>query len=71
MDVRQPVGSLPISEGMQERVFAIPWFKQYRPRIIEEHAAAFRKAAEGCKELLAGDNGNPPGYGGWSLTFRR
>jgi len=71
VDILQPEGSLPISEGMQERVFAIPWFKRYRPKIIEQHALAFRKAAEGYKELLAGDTGNPPGYGGWSLTFRR
>ena len=51
-DVRQPAGSLPVSEAMPERVYDIPWFKHYRPRIIEEHAAAFRKVAEGAAELL-------------------
>ena len=51
-DVRQPAGSLPVSEALPERVYNIPWFKHYRPRIIEEHAAAFRKAAEGAGELL-------------------
>lgn len=45
-DVRQPAGSLPVTESMPERLFSIPWFKRYRPRIIEEHAAAFRKVAE-------------------------
>jgi perosamine synthetase len=44
-DPRQPRGTLPVTEGMQERVYGIPWFKHFRPRIIEEHAAAYRKAA--------------------------
>jgi dTDP-4-amino-4,6-dideoxygalactose transaminase len=51
-DVRQPAGSLLVSESMPERVYNIPWFKHYRPRIIEEHAAAFRKVAESAGELL-------------------
>lgn len=51
-DVRQPKGSLPVTEGMPERVYSIPWFKHYRPRIIEEHAEAFRKVAEHADELL-------------------
>jgi hypothetical protein len=45
-DVRQPHGSLPVSERIQEWVYSIPWFKHDRPEIIEEHAAAFRKVAE-------------------------
>lgn len=51
-DVRQPAGSLPVSEALPERVYNIPWFKHYRPQIIEEHAAAFRKVAEAAEELL-------------------
>jgi dTDP-4-amino-4,6-dideoxygalactose transaminase len=51
-DVRQPAGSLPVSESMPERVYSIPWFKKYRPRILEEHAAAFRKVAEAADALL-------------------
>jgi len=70
-DIRQSAGGLPVSEGIQERVFCIPWFKHYRPKIIGEHAAAFRKVAENYKELLAGDKGNPEELGGWGLTFRR
>jgi len=51
-DVRQKAGSLPVSEGIFERAFSIPWFKKDRPEIIEEYAAAFRKVAE-----------NPGGFG--------
>ena len=53
VDIRQGIGSLPVAEGIQNRVFSIPWFKKYRPEIIEEHAAAFKKVAENYKELLA------------------
>lgn len=51
-DVRQPLGSLPVTESMPQRVFTIPWFKHYRPEIIEEHADAFRKVAKRAGELL-------------------
>jgi len=50
-DVRQPKGSLPATESMPERTYSIPWFKHYRPRVIEEHALAFRKVAENADEL--------------------
>lgn len=50
-DVRQGPGSLPVTESMQERVYSIPWFKHYRPEVIEEHAAAYRKVAEHAAEL--------------------
>jgi perosamine synthetase len=50
-DVRQPLGSLPVSESIPERVFSIPWFKHFRPQLIEEHAAAFRKVAEQADAL--------------------
>lgn len=51
-DVRQPTGSLPVTERMQEWVYNIPWFKHYRPECIEEHAAAYRKVAENADQLL-------------------
>ncbi len=51
-DLRQPEGSLPVTEGSGERVYSIPWFKHYRPQIVEEHAAAFRKVAENADQLL-------------------
>jgi dTDP-4-amino-4,6-dideoxygalactose transaminase len=71
LDLRQPPGSLPVSEGIQERVFSIPWFKHYRPEIIKEQAEAFRKVAENYKELLPQDKGNPEEFGSWGLSFRR
>ncbi|WP_207592737.1 DegT/DnrJ/EryC1/StrS family aminotransferase [Halomontanus rarus] len=51
-DVREEEGDLPVAEGIQEHCFAVPWFKQYRPELIEQHANAFRKVAENYEELL-------------------
>lgn len=45
-DVRQGQGTLPVSERIHAISFSVPWFKQYRPEIIEEYAEAFRKVAE-------------------------
>lgn len=71
VDVRQPRGSLPISEGIQQRVFSIPWFKHYRPKIIEEYAAAYRKVVENYRELLADDSKEKKGAGRFGLSERR
>jgi dTDP-4-amino-4,6-dideoxygalactose transaminase len=68
VDVRQPLGSLPVSESIQERVFTIPWFKRYRPEVIEEYAKAFRKVAENYRDLLPRDAKHGVDIGGWS-TF--
>ena len=70
-DLRQPAGSLPVSEGIGARIYGIPWFKRYRPEIIEEYAEAFRKVAENHRELLANDPGNPPHLGGWHFFQHR
>jgi dTDP-4-amino-4,6-dideoxygalactose transaminase len=70
-DLRQPKGTLPVSEGIGERVYSIPWFKHYRPKIIEEYAEAFRKVAKNYKELLKGDKGNPPNLGSWHFFAHR
>ena len=70
-DLRQPKGSLPISESMGSRTLSIPWFKHYRPQIIEEYAEAFRKAAENYRDLLPGDEGNPEHLGGWHFAKHR
>jgi perosamine synthetase len=51
--VLQGPGSLPVTESVTERIYGIPWFKHHRPRIIEEHALAFRKVAEHADELLS------------------
>ncbi|MCC6442664.1 MAG: DegT/DnrJ/EryC1/StrS family aminotransferase [Armatimonadetes bacterium] len=64
-DLRQCPGSLPVTEKLGTMVYSIPWFKHYRPAIIEEYANAYRKAAESCRELLQDDPGNPPHLGGW------
>jgi len=66
-DVRQPKGSLPVSEKIGTMCYGIPWFKKFYPEIIEQHANAFRKAAENYKELLKDDPGNPETAGGWSF----
>ena len=71
VDVRQPPGSLPVAEGIQERVFNIPWFKRYRPEIIGQYASAIRKVADHYTELLADDPGNPPEAGSWFLSQRK
>lgn len=44
--------SLPWSERIAEITFAVPWFKHYRPEIIDLYAAAFRKVTEHYRELL-------------------
>ncbi|HEV7213806.1 MAG TPA: DegT/DnrJ/EryC1/StrS family aminotransferase [Chloroflexota bacterium] len=64
-DVRQPRGSLPVSERVGAHAFSIPWFKHHRPEVIEQYAAAFRKPAEQHPDLLPGDPGNPAQLGDW------
>lgn len=70
-DVRELDGDLPVSLDFTSKVYSIPWFKHYRPEVIEQYAAAFRKAAENYRELLADDPGNPPTLGGWSMFSRK
>lgn len=70
-DLRQPKGSLPVSEGIAGRVYNIPWFKRFNERVIQEHASAFRKVAENFESLLEDDPGDPEEMGGWGLFQRR
>ena len=51
-DVLQPAGSLPRTETIPTTCFSIPWFKHYRPEIIEQHAEALRKVCGHAEELL-------------------
>lgn len=51
-DVRQGEGTLPVSEGIQNRVVGIPWFKHDWPEEIARHAAAFAKVARHAESLL-------------------
>lgn len=64
-DLRQPAGSLPIAEIICREVYFIPWFKHYRPALIEENANAFKKVAENADKLLNDDQGDPETLGGW------
>jgi hypothetical protein len=50
-DVRQGPGSLPVSESIDEMAFGVPWFKHDRADVIEQYAAAYRKAAENADKL--------------------
>jgi dTDP-4-amino-4,6-dideoxygalactose transaminase len=54
-DVREGDGSLPVTEGINRRIYTVPWFKRCRPAQIEEYAAAFRKVARNAVQLLAED----------------
>jgi dTDP-4-amino-4,6-dideoxygalactose transaminase len=52
-DLRQPRGSLPVSERIAVTCFSIPHFKHMDTNVIEQHAAAFRKVAEQADQLSA------------------
>jgi dTDP-4-amino-4,6-dideoxygalactose transaminase len=53
-DVRQPAGSLPVAEAVNDCVVNIPWFKHDLPERIEQQAAAYRKVALNFSQLLEG-----------------
>jgi hypothetical protein len=44
-------GSLPVSEILPNLAFDVPWFKHYRPKIIDQYVNAFRKVAENADKL--------------------
>jgi perosamine synthetase len=64
-DVRELDHCIPVSEKIGALIYWIPWFKHYRPAIIAEYAAAFRKVAQNYQELLPDDPGNPSEIGVW------
>jgi perosamine synthetase len=70
-DLRQPAGSLPVTEAASARVFWIPWFKKARVEYIEQYVNAHKKVVANYRELLPGDTGNPPEVGGWYFFKRR
>ncbi|MCI4066808.1 aminotransferase class I/II-fold pyridoxal phosphate-dependent enzyme [Micromonospora sp. R77] len=55
-DVRQPRGSLPVTEGM--RAFGVPPFKHLDEARISRYADLFAKVAENHRALLADDPGD-------------
>jgi dTDP-4-amino-4,6-dideoxygalactose transaminase len=68
-DVRQPEGSLPVSEMVNSRICTLPWIKHYRREEIERHAAAFRKVALNYEPLLEGDDALIKEKGALSFTM--
>ncbi|MCM8778094.1 MAG: DegT/DnrJ/EryC1/StrS family aminotransferase, partial [Candidatus Omnitrophica bacterium] len=42
-DIRNIGGPLPVSDGIQKKVFVVPWFKRFYPEIINEYVSAFKK----------------------------
>ena len=73
-DPRQDPQTLPVSTGIQAKMFQVPWFKKLDPEAIKPFAAAFRKVAECYEELLPEDPGDPEQIGTWgtsTLTVKR
>ena len=50
-DVRESPDALPVAERVQERCMSVPWFRQYRPDVIDQHASAYRKVATNADRL--------------------
>lgn len=69
-DVRQPKGSLPVTEQVVGRVYGIPWFKHYRPNYIKQQVNAYKKVARYYKELLKDDTGTGVVEGAYHLSKR-
>ncbi len=61
----QPSEDLPVTEGIYERTFHVPWFKYDNEEVIERYAMAFWKISAHAEELLSDDTGNPPEFGKW------
>lgn len=64
-DIRCLDENLEISEIINEKTIHGPWFKHFRPEIIDQYADALIKVVENHKELLADDKGNANVLGGW------
>jgi len=67
--IEQYIETLPVAEAINRRVFQVPWFKRYRPVIIEEHAHAYKKVAENYRALLADDIDRDAEIGAYSSFF--
>jgi perosamine synthetase len=70
-DVREFDHNLTASEQIGSLIYWIPWFKHYRPEVIEQYAEAFQKAAKNYQELLKDDPGNPSNLGVWHFFKHR
>lgn len=67
-DVRTGDESLPQANVVNARVFFIPWLKKLDKPYIEQLAAAYRKVALGCEELLADPQEFPTSDGKWHTS---
>ncbi|MHC4171456.1 MAG: DegT/DnrJ/EryC1/StrS aminotransferase family protein [Planctomycetota bacterium] len=67
--IEQYVEELPVSGSIFSRTFEVPWFKHYRPEIIEEHVNAYKKTIENYRALLADDTGKDAEIGGYTSFF--
>ena len=54
-DLRQPPGSLPVTERIADMCYSIPHFKHMHKPAIEQHAAAIRKVAGNAAVLRDSD----------------
>jgi dTDP-4-amino-4,6-dideoxygalactose transaminase len=59
---------LPVSAGIQSKVFKVPWFRRQRKVAIDQYVDAFHKVVENHEELLADDPGDPPALGSWGAS---
>jgi perosamine synthetase len=60
-DVRQGVGTLPVTERIDDMALGVPWFKHDHPEAIRRYAEAYRKVIENADSLLKIDPGDQPG----------
>ncbi|TKJ36408.1 MAG: hypothetical protein CEE38_11355 [Planctomycetes bacterium B3_Pla] len=67
--IEQYLEKLPVAESITQHVFEVPWFKHYRPEIIEEHANAYKKVIRNYEALLPGDTEKETDAGGYSSFF--
>ena len=67
--IEQYLERLPVAEGINGRVFEVPWFKHDEPKVIQEHAGAYKKVIENYRALLAGDSDKDVDTGGYSSFF--
>lgn len=70
IDVRVTDADLPVSAAIHGRAFSLPWFKHFKPEIIDQYANAFKKVIENYQELLPGDIDTIQ-TGSWGLTKRK
>jgi dTDP-4-amino-4,6-dideoxygalactose transaminase len=66
-DVRELDNYLPVTGKAGSHTYSIPWFKHFKPAIIEQYAEAFKKVSANYKELLRDDPGDPPAIGNWNF----